>query len=107
MNIKTSILLLSFFCSCGLLAQSEQDLDVKPEDLLHQIYLDEPVQNIDSLYYEKDGEKLDGTLSKDGLRIILHNYYKKGRVKAVVSNPKSEPKSISKSSCFIDPVIPM
>lgn len=75
--------------------------------LLHQIYLEERAKSLEGLEYEKDGEPLKGKLSEDGKRIIIENYHKRGRVKVTVTTPTGEQKTVSKSSCYIDVVIPL
>ncbi len=75
--------------------------------LLHQIYLENKARSIQELEYEKDGEKLKGKISEDGKRIILENYHKRGRVKVTYTTESGEQKTVSKSSCYIDVVIPL
>lgn len=122
-KIITFIFICGVFVSTESFAQSATEVDKKTikvesgeqtpaeeyhaKGLLHQIYLEESVKSLDDLEYEKDGEKLKGKLSEDGKRIIVENYYKRGRVKATVTNALGEQKTVSKSSCFIDIVIPL
>ncbi len=73
---------------------------------LHQIYLEEPAESLDYIRYQ-DGPKLDGELSPDGKRVIIHNHRQKRRVELKVNYKDGSSKEMLKSSCKIDPVIPL
>lgn len=70
----------------------------------YQFQLDEPVKSIDELRYEQSGEKIKGTLSPDGLRVIMENYKKGQRVKLNVEHADGRIEAVSKSPCFIHAV---
>jgi len=72
----------------------------------HQIYLEKPAQSIKNLQ-QKDGTPLKGELSEDGKRIIINNYQKKSGVTVEVLYPDGATETISRSPCFIDPIIPL
>ncbi|MBK7683589.1 MAG: hypothetical protein IPJ26_14475 [Bacteroidetes bacterium] len=70
----------------------------------YQFQLDEPVKSIDELRYEQSGEKIKGTLSPDGLRVVMENYKKGQRVKLKVEHADGKVEEVSKSPCFIHSV---
>ena len=75
----------------------------------HQIHLDKPVKKIEEIFYDKDKQPIDGEISRDRKSVILKNYHKKGRVKVrlIFEDSGGVVETIVKSSCFIDPVIPL
>lgn len=107
-----TILFLSCVCFLGfnanLQAQTERMTDEDIREInQHQFYLDKPATSIELLEYEKDQQPIKGEISGDGFRVIMDDYVKKGRVKAIVVYTDGTKEEISKSSCFIDPVIPL
>lgn len=70
----------------------------------YQFQLDEPVESIDDLRYEQSGEKIKGSLSPDGLRVVMENYKKGQRVKLKVAYADGKVEEVSKSPCFIHSV---
>jgi hypothetical protein len=70
----------------------------------YQFQLEEPVESIEDLRYEQSGEKIKGTLSPDGLRVVMENYKKGQRVKLKVAYADGKTEEISKSPCFIHSV---
>lgn len=76
-----------------------------PEGLRQfQFQLEKPVKAIENLQYEKTGEPIKGYLTPDGTRIIMDNYKKGQRVKVDLIQKDGKVESLTKSSCFIDPI---
>ena len=127
--MKQSILLLGL--SLGILqityaqdapkSEQTQIIDIVPSaidaerdaDLLgieyHQIYLEKPAESIKNVRYkeEETTDEIDGELSEDGLKILLLNYTRRGRVLIDITYKDGTTEELSKGSCFIDPVPPM
>ena len=83
----------------------KQDSIFLPDQLRqYQFQLEEPVEKIENLRYEKSGEPIKGTLSPDGKRVVMDHYKKGQRVKLNVQYPDGRVEEVSKSPCFIDPV---
>lgn len=70
----------------------------------YQFQLEEPVESIENLHYEQSGEKIKGTLSPDGMRVVMENYKKGQRVKVKVAYANGKVEEVSKSPCFIHAV---
>ena len=96
--------------------QAQPQNDVNPEKLtdeeiqefkFYQFYLDQPALSIENIKYAKDEKPLEGQLSKDGKRVVIEGYTKRGRVTATVKYKDGTTEEVSRSSCVIDPVIPM
>jgi hypothetical protein len=91
---------------------SDKNLD-RDSDLLgikyHQIYLEKPAESIKNVRYKESEstDELDGELSEDGLKILLLNYTRRGRVLIDITYKDGTTEEMSKGSCFIDPVPPM
>ncbi len=91
----------------GIFGQSI-DKDIfhdKDGNTYHQIFLDFKVKEILELKYATDSLPVDGKLSVDGYSIIIKNYPGDKSIKAKLIDEKGEEKEVSKSRCFIDPVI--
>ncbi len=76
----------------------------------YQIHLDKPIKQIEEIYYDNEEKTpIKGEISPDRKGVILKNYSKRGRVKVrlIFEDGGNVVETISKSSCFIDPVIPM
>ncbi|MFK7908778.1 MAG: hypothetical protein AB8B69_26855 [Chitinophagales bacterium] len=75
----------------------------------HQIHFDKPIKKIEEIFYDKEKTPIEGEISRDRKSIILKNYSKRGRVKIrlVYEEAGDVIETISKSPCFIDPVIPI
>ena len=97
--------------------QAQPQNDIKPEKLtneeiqefkFYQFYLDQPALSIENIKYSNDEEKkLEGQLSKDGKRVVIEGYTKRGRITATVKYKDGTTEEVSRSSCVIDPVIPL
>jgi antitoxin component YwqK of YwqJK toxin-antitoxin module len=103
------LLICTIFVSLSTYGQSSKEVIPKVvEDKqieFHQLYLDRPAESIEHIQYT-DGKLLEGELTSDGMRVIIKNYTKKGRVEVDVKYRDGSSDKISKSSCYIDPVAP-
>ncbi|MFN0187771.1 MAG: hypothetical protein ACKVQV_03640 [Bacteroidia bacterium] len=98
----TMVIAMSFSAEAQSL---KQDTLFMPEQFRqYQFQLDEPVKSIDELRYEQSGEKIKGSLSPDGLRVVMENYKKGQRVKLKVEHADGKVEEVSKSPCFIHAV---
>ncbi|NNC85821.1 MAG: hypothetical protein HKN75_07035 [Bacteroidia bacterium] len=108
-------LLIIFICFSVTSLHGQSLIDEKIQKIeleqnkssLFQFYLDEPAKKILKLEYESDGKEIDGELSEDGKTVYLKDYKAKSRVKASVVYRTGKKDSFTKSSCYIDPVIPI
>src|SRR5688572_28931324 len=66
-----------------------------------QIFLEEPIQKVNSVMYSDDSSPVEYKLSPDGKSIHLLNYNGSGGVKASVVNADGTAQEISKSKCAI------
>ena len=109
-KIIASILLL-FAAVFVLQAQDSTPKKLTDEEIqefrYYQFYLDQPALSIENIKYAKDEQPLKGELSKDGKRVVIEGYTKRGRVSATVKYKDGTTEEISRSSCVIDPVIPL
>jgi len=114
MRKLTALLFMSFFATFTAL-QAQTSVDEKVNKIeqeqsktsLFQFYLDEPAKKIQKLEYESDGTEIDGELSEDGKTVYLKDYKPKSRVKVSLVYRSGKKDSFTKSSCYIDPVIPI
>jgi hypothetical protein len=106
MKIAGFLVVFLFLMSAEINGQSlKQDSIFLPDQLRqYQFQLEEPVEKIENLRYEKSGEPIKGTLSPDGKRVVMDHYKKGQRVKLNVQYPDGRVEEVSKSPCFIDPV---
>jgi hypothetical protein len=70
----------------------------------YQIFLTEPANNIQELE-NMEGEKIKGTLSPDGNKIIIDDYNKKEKLRVKVEYESGRIEEFTRSPCFIDPLI--
>jgi hypothetical protein len=75
-------------------------------DNLHQIYLDQPVQEIQKLEYRDTGEPLPYDLAPDGTRIIIKGYDGTSPVAVSVIHTDGSPGSFYRNRCQIDAYVP-
>ena len=87
-------------------SQRMTDEDIR-EIKQHQFYLDKPGVSIELLEYDKDKQPIRGEITGDGMRVIMNDYVKRGRIRAVIVFEDGTQEEVFKSSCFIDPVIPL
>lgn len=106
--MKKIIFVFLFLASINDATQAQSlkgDTIFMPEQFRqYQFQLDEPVRSIDELRYEQSGEKIKGSLSPDGLRVVMENYKKGQRVKLKVEHADGKVEEVSKSPCFIHAV---
>ncbi len=89
-------------------AQSNKMTDEEIQEFKqHQLYLDKPAIEIKDIRYEKDDTPIKGELSEDGAKVIMDGYNKRGRVSFTVHYADGTTEEISRSSCYIDPVMPL
>jgi len=89
-------------------AQSNKMTDEEIQEFKqHQLYLDKPAIEIEDIRYEKDDMPIEGELSKDGAKVIMDGYSKRGRVSVTVRYADGTTEKISRSPCYIDPVMPL
>lgn len=79
----------------------------EPKFELHQFYLTEPAIKIIDIQYEKDCTPVKGKLSEDGKTVFIKEYQEHSRVYLKIQKADGKVEEISKSPCFIDPVIPI
>ncbi len=104
-KLLLSGLILSFFCTKASGQSLGKDSLFIPDQLRqYQFQLEEPVQSIQNLRYEKSNEEIKGILTPDGKRVIMENYKKGQKVKLDLIHSDGRKETISKSPCFIDPV---
>ena len=123
-NILLLCLSIIFTSTSILIAQTPTpsktktiELEVPVNDIQHldseewyQIHLDKPIQRIEEIYHDNEEKTpIKGEISRDRKSVIMKNYSKKGRVKVrlVFEDGGGVVETITKSSCFIDPVIPL
>ena len=83
----------------------KQDTLFVPDQLRQfQFQLEQEVEKIEDLRYDKSGEPIKGTLSPDRKRVVMDNYKKGQRVKFTVTYPDGRTEELTKSPCYIDPV---
>lgn len=75
----------------------------------YQIHFDKPIEKIEEIFYDKEKTPIEGEISRDRKTVILKSYSKKARVKVrlIFEGTGGVVESVTKSSCFIDPVIPL
>jgi hypothetical protein len=69
-----------------------------------QFNLDKPAVKVEELKYEQSGDPIKGGLTRDGVRVIMDNYKKGMRVKALVTYTDGSSEVITRTPCYIDPV---
>lgn len=109
MQIRNTILLsfLFFFATFHANGQGK-NRDIFHDsngDTFHQLFLDFKATEILEIKYSTDSLPVDGKLSVDGFSIIIKNYPGDKSVKVKLKDEKGEQKEITKSRCYIDPVI--
>ncbi len=71
----------------------------------YQFYLTDPAIKILDIQYEKDCTPVKGRLSEDGKTVILKEYREHSRIYFKYQKANGTVDEISKSPCYIDPVI--
>ena len=107
MKLKGWLLLVILTCSAiSVKAQTPSDPFRDNEgNSYHQLFLDFRATEILDIEYVNDGTPADGSISSDGYSIILKNYPGNLSVKASVRDESGRSREVTKSKCFIDPVL--
>ena len=71
----------------------------------HQLFVDFHISEILDIKYADDESPVEGELSTDGYSVVIKNYPGNCTVKLRVKIDSGEEKEVSKSRCFIDPVL--
>lgn len=109
MNIKNISFTIILFFGFTLIAHAQQ----KAHDIFHdadgnsyhQLFLDFKAKSLLEIKYTTDDTPVKGELSVDGYSVLIKNYPGDKAVKVKVLNEAGEEKEVTKSKCFIDPVI--
>ncbi len=102
-----AILLVSSCAFAGSLrAQQCKDLFHDAEgNTYHQLFLDFKATEIIDLKYTPDGTSAIGTLSVDGYSVVIKNYPGDCSVKVKARDESGQEREVTRSRCFIDPVL--
>jgi hypothetical protein len=71
----------------------------------HQLFLDFHATELMDVRYSSDDLRIEGNLSVDGYSVIIKNYAGDKSVKVKVKDDKDSEREVTKSRCFIDPVL--
>ncbi len=71
----------------------------------HQLFLEFPAKEILEMNYGDDTLPVDGELTGDGYSVIIKNYPGNKSVRLKVVDMNGQIKEVTKSRCFIDPVL--
>lgn len=86
-----------------------QNVDLKknsePKYEYYQFYLTEPAIKIMEIQYDKDCTPIKGKLSEDGKTVFVKDYLEHSRIYFKFLKADGKVDEVSKSPCFIDPVI--
>lgn len=93
------------FFSHDLPAQTPATAPVEPKFDLYQFYLPDPAIKIIDIQYDKDCTPVKGKLSDDGKTVFIREYREHSRVYLKILRADGTTEEITKSPCFIDPVI--
>ena len=103
-------LVLIFFISANSFSQNPvskpEEKYTEPKFELHQFYLTEPAIKILEIQYDKDCIPVNGRLSEDGKTVLIKDYAEHSRIYVKILKADGKVEEISKSPCFIDPVVP-
>jgi len=110
--MKTTFSLLLFFLALFSVSRSQaqatqSDHFHDPEgNTYHQLFVDFRISEIVEMKYSgSDNTPVEGQLSADGYSVIIKNYPGDKSVILVVKDATGVQKEITKSRCFIDPVL--
>ncbi|MFI5218629.1 MAG: hypothetical protein ACHQNT_03995 [Bacteroidia bacterium] len=113
MNVLMKIIFAMPFLFFSSLSFSQSPVS-KPEPKFeepkfeeHQFYLTEPAIKIMEIQYDKDCTPVKGKLSDDGKTIFIKDYSEHSRVYLKFLKADGKVEEITKSPCFIDPVVPV
>ncbi len=105
---KLLFLLLIFSVFAGSAKAQQQNHDIFHDtegNSFHQLFLDFKAKTLLDIKFATDDSLIEGELSVDGYSVIIKNYPGNKSVKVKVLNEAGEEKEVTKSKCFIDPVI--
>ena len=108
MKTRFIILLSLFFALQPRISFSQAQVDhFKDADgnTFHQLFVDYHISEVLDIRYVSDGTPISGELSADGYSIVIKNYSGAGSVKLKIKTDSGEEKEITKSRCYIDPVL--
>lgn len=110
--MKTKILFLIIVtCFSAKIFSQNPDVQKKNKSAelkneLYQFYLTDPAIKIMEIQYEKDCTPVKGKLSENGKTIFIEEYTEHSRVYLKYLKADGKVEEITKSPCFIDPVVP-
>ncbi|MEP7169659.1 MAG: hypothetical protein ABI855_09850 [Bacteroidota bacterium] len=106
------IMFLSFILLLNVLKLFAQNQGIKkdekldePKFELHQFYLKDPAIKIMEIQYDNDCTPVNGKLSEDGKIIFIKDYTEHSRIYFKFLKADGKVEEITKSPCFIDPVV--
>lgn len=101
------VLIVLLLCSFKSFSQNLKPVEQSPDPKFefHQFYLEEPAIKIIDIKYDKDCTPVNGKLSEDGKRVIVKDYTEHSRIYFKYLKADGSVQEITKSPCFIDPVI--
>jgi hypothetical protein len=71
----------------------------------HQLFLDFQAEELIEMHYVNDSELIEGELSPDGYSVIFKNYHGTLPVMVRLKDLSGTVRDVTKSKCFIDPVL--
>lgn len=77
----------------------------EPKYELHQFYLKDPAIKILEIQNDNDCTPVRGKLSEDGKTVFIKDYTEHSRVYFKFLKADGKVEEVSKSPCFIDPVV--
>ena len=109
MKIRFVILLNLFFWVCIGFSNAQKSTPDHFHDAegntYHQVFVDFHISELYDIQYVDDQSPVIGELSTDGYSVIIKNYPGNCSVKLRIRTDSGEEKEITKSRCYIDPVL--
>jgi hypothetical protein len=102
------LIMVLFPCSNVFSQNSDIKKDEKQEEPkfeLHQFYLNDPAIKILDIQYNNDCTPVNGRLSEDGKTVFIKEYKEHTGVYLKFLKADGKVEELSKSPCFIDPVV--
>lgn len=99
-------MMTALYSSSTCHAQQTSKKTSQKTDKHHVIYLEKPASCIDKLRY-KDGAKIDGKLTKDGMRVLIKNYDELRDVHFLVNYTDGEIEEAYTGYCYISTIDPL
>ncbi len=72
----------------------------------HQIFYEEPIENVKDVIYEESGEQINYEFKKEEKKIILEDYDGESKVQVTYVNQKGKTVEKTRYSCYIHPKPP-